>query len=1043
VKAQLQASLGSTAVVYDYAADFDELWRMEFSADTVVVVYTRTPGDERVSPVDTAQFLSPLIWALCAKSTRALRRVAILSQGDRHTATSGLQPYFDLLRSETVPWLRIAQPHDLEFENQATLARSLGVHGDPPDKVAGEDAIAALLNVLRQRLTDSSSPDDRHAISNLVGPFLLLGRQPTSVGGTGRTEADHISALHRVLITCGLLNIDTPTAPVVETTRLSVPAGARLFILDDQWRHGWGEWVCSQIAGAVFGAPPVIEDGWTRLTSAASPITVFASADPASLLGSSVTPGPLRLFPGQRDMRFELTMDGEPDAADILLLDLRLFAGGGTRERALTRDLVELCRKFTGDRDRAWPGFRKSELDEIQAWAGASADHRVDGAVATKARGLLGRLAALTDLSLPIVLFSSTADRDLIEQFKNYGNVITTFHKPRTFGLSAKEDRSYFVDLFRGAMEQALVLLDARGFVRRVRAWARDGHERATDLAAQANGANWSYAELYIDEHGTGGGQIDRAGGYIALYGDSDVAPLALSEVFTKPWGVGREAPNFRGPFRAKASSVDAGKREAEYAKRAEEIRSGASTSGVGLSACVVDGTTSSHEEAAFGPDAIYRALISVAVEFFLYDWLPAIGTALSRTPLAGVFLGTRLQYSRHAQPLIANQWNFGMPLNAFPSQRGNAAEMSNKEQFRLQEHDATVGYVRVKGAGRQLVPSDATTHQIYGRTMESADAFALVLAIARERQASATVKRAVAVTLTYDVKGWVSPPPELPRQVHYASDDLLHKPEAASAILHSGFRCTLSAGLTELLHASRAFDSGATLAVGLQHFRESTSDLGHLGVLPLWVSVRCAPLLSSMKGSDFIEFATSSLHNAAALRAAAQRKQPGPSQHASHKSHRQGGVKPKPKPPQHRPAAQPVRPVHVQEAQAVPTAKAFRDYLKNRTPLGTEVVKSFISTDLCVVVLRSTDGTDSSERLADLGAAITVDLKLDHPPVVMQWTDDWRAVAAVVFGDSAATELVDNKIVVTPRQGVAIERFRLNAAGVLTGRSVEVRGLN
>ena len=74
---------------------------------------------------------------------------------------------------------------------------------------------------------------------------------------------------------------------------------------------------------------------------------------------------------------------------------------------------------------------------------------------------LLPRLVALMDPSIPIIIFSSTGKRSMIEKFKGYNNIITCFEKSRVLGY-------HYVDVelarhnFENAIEEAMRFIEVR-----------------------------------------------------------------------------------------------------------------------------------------------------------------------------------------------------------------------------------------------------------------------------------------------------------------------------------------------------------------------------------------------------------------------------------------------------------------------------------------------------------------------------------------------------------------------------------------------------
>lgn len=1051
--------------IYDYGVDFNSLWQMTIGVDHIIVVFADTPVDPGVAPVDSKPLVSPFVWALCAKTAKKLKSVTILDLSARQDGGQGFRQELERLKDDALSWLQIVPASDALVADSDGLRRLLrGKHAGGPETDTEASTRTMLLDLLRLRLTDPAKPDDRHAIANVVGPLLLLGRRPTSVRqpGVGEAKADHLAALQCALRTCGLLKDPSEVeSDAREQVPTSLPSRTRLFLLDDQWHQGWGEWVCSQIEGTAFDPPTTAEAGWTRISSSDSTVEVFASADPTHLIGQENAPGPFGLEQGQRDKRFSLSLTSDATAGDVLLLDLRLFAGDGARERSWTERLVGACRHFVGA-GHAWPGFDAKELDEIENWCRSSDSS--DEQTAVRARSLLGRLIALTDLSLPIVLFSSTTDSDLVERFKEYGNVISDFHKPRTFGSSAHEDRRHFADLFRVALKQASVLLDARGFVTQVQAWAAKGRERAWELAGVEEGSEvpWRYAELYADESGVGGGAINRAGGYVVFYRDDINGPTALAKEFTAPWGFSREQVLRRGDFRRSAEpdgadpsrkrmlpfSTPGGdvtkkanrlsgpqdQRKLEFGRRAKAVADAVEKHGR-LSACVVDGSARVPGTVE-GPDPVYRLLIGALVEFYLYDMLSAIESSWllpHRTLKAGVFLGAKQWHTKNVDELIRHHWDFGMPLEEAPSAK-------NAERCSVDGPRLDVGYTEwgplqktTRGAGRKS--------GLVGRSLGLQDAYGLTVAISRERRSGDRVTRAVAVGLRdYRNEGWntLPWPSELPRQIHYASDDLLHEPTAAASALGAGFHCTLSVGLTSLLHASRAFDCPSSLSVGLRHFRDAAAGLDHLGDLPLWVSVRCVPLLASMQGADFIQFAAGQLPASALLRQAA--RSPKATTPRSERVYKPLSDSEAARQDQRAPGSPPVKPSQpsTHQTRLTLTPDTVESVLRRHLSEvfgDLAVVAIFSRPEWCVVAVKSRASALPIVPKVDGNLRTEITKGLGCNWKIIAWTDDVAELANGILGqnDGSAKLREDGFIQVASK----VSDIKVQAIGTLTGKKV------
>ncbi|MDP3937385.1 MAG: hypothetical protein Q8R92_04525, partial [Deltaproteobacteria bacterium] len=129
---------------------------------------------------------------------------------------------------------------------------------------------------------------------------------------------------------------------------------------------------------------------------------------------------------------------------------------------------------------------------------------------------VLPRLTALADMSLPIVLFSSTGRRDIVAKLDGYESVVTRFSKPRFFGdasnVAEETDRA-----FAEALTEAAVLLRGRRSISSATGVPTTTHVRRTV------GTGYRHASLYLDESGDAGQVPFTVGGILALFPDSSM----------------------------------------------------------------------------------------------------------------------------------------------------------------------------------------------------------------------------------------------------------------------------------------------------------------------------------------------------------------------------------------------------------------------------------------------------------------------------------------------------------------------------------------
>jgi hypothetical protein len=202
------------------------------------------------------------------------------------------------------------------------------------------------------------------------------------------------------------------------------------------------------------------------------------------------------------------TRDGEQPVplVDILLLDLRLHQGKSLpAEAGYFQRLLQKAKEFCiDDPDQEvvislpWPGFTRAELNLMADWvrealAGEPTARREDPRY-HRALTLLPRLISLMDCSLPIVLFSSTGRREILEFLKPYGSIITAFEKPRLAAIPDPGVAGHTAGRFRDAIEAAFALVVARRLCGRLPkiGWS--------DIS-NGNAGHWTI-ELMLDEEG-------------------------------------------------------------------------------------------------------------------------------------------------------------------------------------------------------------------------------------------------------------------------------------------------------------------------------------------------------------------------------------------------------------------------------------------------------------------------------------------------------------------------------------------------------------
>jgi hypothetical protein len=158
----------------------------------------------------------------------------------------------------------------------------------------------------------------------------------------------------------------------------------------------------------------------------------------------------------------------------VLLLDLRLFSHTsgqtGAAEVAFFANLADFgLRLLDSRRNLPWLNQDTKKAMRLELESLKEPSTSTTGCLSLPpAETLLPRLLSLLDPTLPIVIFSSTQRAELIEPFRDYGNIITGFHKPVLGGLSGGWDlavREMHRD-FLDVMDRAAAILRVRALLR-------------------------------------------------------------------------------------------------------------------------------------------------------------------------------------------------------------------------------------------------------------------------------------------------------------------------------------------------------------------------------------------------------------------------------------------------------------------------------------------------------------------------------------------------------------------------------------------------
>jgi hypothetical protein len=450
---------------FTYSTDFNALWAMLLGPAPpgfpLTIIWDKTPTDPNVSSVMTSEFLLTAVhWAACARIQWKSADIGL--EVSRSLAS---RPHFERhlilgLSPSARPWLKLStDPMGAVSHCAVTLEEQ------------------DLQHLLRSEITSGKI---HHPVNNLLIPLILNGMPAVPTAG----PPSHAFALAVMLRIIGM-TVDEG----VRTTALTpLNSGLRtVTLVDDQAHHGWETWVKTLLLGTTVQTKSPIE--FWRLVQAQLTQQTPVWADDAILL----------------DLRLGSELEGKVEAhfrqhsAHCLGLAHEL---GADIEAALKSDLQSLERQYKAE---------SSGADETTLAAMDKANEPIRVT-------LLARLVAMTLPRTPVVIFSSTQQREIIGRLSIFGNVITSFTKGTVVQASLPGFPEGRRKAFGRAMEQSVGILRVSDL-----AQACEEASRSYTTARQTQTITRSQAahvELYIDESGE---KAMKVGGVVAIFQSGNI----------------------------------------------------------------------------------------------------------------------------------------------------------------------------------------------------------------------------------------------------------------------------------------------------------------------------------------------------------------------------------------------------------------------------------------------------------------------------------------------------------------------------------------
>lgn len=343
---------------------------------------------------------------------------------------------------------------------------------------------------------------DHHDLSNILGPLVLSTGFKDSTLRNGLLKDKSAQALLQKIKWSDMgggegdpqnkwFDFAQDAAKIVRDRHV------KIILIDDQANQGWLD-IVSAAVGVRRTNPNKASENEIELFATSDVVDVFASTSYQAIksrleaVGISDKEG--TTISGDQRFKFNLTGDG----AEILLLDLRLLSNE-QEEIQYFRWALGVAKNLKRANEAAFPGM---DCDTLGEWIGKDDKKSMPADWRKKTKylellTLLPRILATIDMSLPIVIFSSTGKREVTEWLKDYRNIITIFNKPGFFGYANESFVEDTKQKFASALQIATSLLNTRSAVSGLL------NTYYTPPIGRSDGKK--YVEIFIDESGGGG----------------------------------------------------------------------------------------------------------------------------------------------------------------------------------------------------------------------------------------------------------------------------------------------------------------------------------------------------------------------------------------------------------------------------------------------------------------------------------------------------------------------------------------------------------
>ncbi len=403
----------------------------------------------------------------------------------------------------------------------------------------------------------ANNRDDHHAINNSVGPLALAAQCPDGVRSEvlaarqkfdqrSKRENHGAAAMMRIFDWFGVGRNSSGSVEVVSKNALPIEPlvwaevfreanfaldqELRILLLDDQAQMGWLPIFIYLFALKKHAfeeadlAKSFVKCAVSPSSAGTPPVSLFVCTSRDSFEKSLLNNCNLRENSAAFPNRLNLTDCTVQPAVEILLLDLRLVPD--VPQGAAKLDSLSVLRGILRGRSEEQATIKRieesEELDVLDRLT------------------IPAEVLSRCDYSYPIIIWSSTSQRSIIEKLKRFRNVYTELQKPRFDTYFVWDGLPALKVQIQSAFRHQLGLVKSRKFIEDVIQKTSDAANldpAFKNLQLQISKYKYHHVAIFVDESGTDDLSDERhkafKQGGIAVISSADER-TAASEAFTQ-----------------------------------------------------------------------------------------------------------------------------------------------------------------------------------------------------------------------------------------------------------------------------------------------------------------------------------------------------------------------------------------------------------------------------------------------------------------------------------------------------------------------------